>query len=266
VTELSGGAVLTITIVAVQLTLLARPEAARAGTPGPGAGRCAELGNPAPPARIEGRVVSRDQKPSPDVPVRATLHESGRVFTTTSDREGHFASAGFPSDVTVALEVDGPETTVGCSLEITRKAPVRTVTVVLAARTETTEAADVGCEGLPSWSRGASARLPTREDAGSSDAAQKPSRLELRSRDIVRVIWREDGATVMLNDSARKALEEFTAANLNRPALVTIDGMETSTGAPYVYGVVGSGMLHVPQDALRGPLCRTLDEVSQAGR
>jgi hypothetical protein len=41
-----------------------------------------------------------------------------------------------------------------------------------------------------------------------------PARLELRSRDIVRVSWTDDGAAVLFDENGRKAIEEFTAANL----------------------------------------------------
>jgi hypothetical protein len=43
-----------------------------------------------------------------------------------------------------------------------------------------------------------------------------------------------DGATVLLDANGTEMLRAFTAANLNRPAVVAIDGMLTGRGAPYV--------------------------------
>jgi hypothetical protein len=259
--------VLTIAIVAVQVTLLAAPEAPRPETSGSSSGRCAEFSKPAPPARIEGRVVSRDQKPRPNVQIRAMLPDTERVYTTASDGEGRFAIAGFDSDVTVDLEVGDSAMQVGCSLAIKRKTPVRTVTVVLDRRTARDAVADdVGCVGLPSWSSEGIIRILYGGDARAADAREKPARLELRSRDIARVVWEDDGATVLLNESARKALEAFTATNVSRPVMVAIDGMSTTKGSPYVQGTIDSGAVFVREDALRGPLCATLEAAPQAPR
>jgi hypothetical protein len=98
------------------------------------------------------------------------------------------------------------------------------------------------------------------------ETAKEPptARLELRSRDIVRVSWTDDGAAVLFDENGRKAIEEFTAANLNRPGMVTIDGMPTSPRAPVIYGIVDSGAVRVSEDALRGPLCETLEAAPQA--
>jgi hypothetical protein len=93
-----------------------------------------------------------------------------------------------------------------------------------------------------------------------------PARLDLRARDIAKVVWHMDGATVLLDANGTEMLRAFTAANLNRPAVVAIDGMLTGRGAPYVYGVVGSGTIGVPEDALRGPICELLEAAPQAGR
>jgi hypothetical protein len=80
------------------------------------------------------------------------------------------------------------------------------------------------------------------------------------------VSWADDGAAVLMNEIGRKAIEAFTAANLNRPGMLTIDGMSTSKRAPVIYGVVDSGVLGVSEDALRGPLCKTLEALPQATR
>lgn len=254
---------LTFTIVAVQVVLLAAPEAPRAET----SSRCAEFSKSAPPARVEGSVVTRDRRPRSGVSVRATLPETGRVYTTTSDREGRFAFDGFDSDVTMDLELGDASMKAWCSLRITRKQPVRAVTVML-DRWIDDAVGDVGCEGLPRWSgQGHIEIIYGDRTQADGDAQEKPARLELRSRDIVLVSWQEDGAPVLMNETATKALQAFTAENLNRPAEVTIDGMSTSPkGAPVVYGVVNSGVVFVSEDALRGPLCETLEALPQATR
>jgi hypothetical protein len=255
--------VLRFAIVAVQVVLLAAPEAPRAET----SSRCAEFGKPAPPARVDGSVVTRDRKPRSGVAVRATLPETGRVYTTTSDREGRFALDGFDSDVTLDLELGDASMKAWCSLRITRKQPVRAVTVVLDRWLDDDAGSDVGCEGLSRWSgQGHIEILHDDHTQAAGGAPEKPARLELQSRDIVRVSWADDGAAVLMNEIGRKAIEAFTAANLNRPGMLTIDGMSTSKRAPVIYGVVDSGVLGVSEDALRGPLCKTLEDLPQATR
>jgi hypothetical protein len=143
--------VFTFAIVAV--AALAAAEPPRAETFGSSSGRCAAFRTPAPPARIDGRVVSRDRKPRANVQVRARLSETGREYTVVTDRDGRFVVAGFDADVNVALDFRDdslPMLITSCSVGLTRRAPEAVVTVLLDAWDRAAALPDVGCEGRPS--------------------------------------------------------------------------------------------------------------------
>jgi hypothetical protein len=265
--------VLTFAIVAVQVALLAAPDASIDQASGATSRRCAAFAKPAPGARIEGRVVSRHRKPRSGVEVRATLNGSDRQYSAVSGRDGRFTIAGFDADADVDVELDfvdpATSTKTGCSVKLTRRAPEAKLTVMIDKREQTSIPEDIGCEGLPSYVGDSSLEILRGEAVRQVFEPVKqppPARLDLRSRDIARVSWEEDGATVVVNESGKKALQEFTAANLERPVVVTIDGMSTSRGAPFAYAVIDSGALFVSEDALRGPLCKTLEAAPQAQR
>jgi hypothetical protein len=257
-------------IVALQVVLLARPDASLGDEASRSSARCAEFARPPPGARIEGRVVSRDRKPRAGVVVRATLPVGDREDSAVSGRDGRFTIAGFDAGGDVELEFLDPATSTrtGCSVRLTRRSPEARLTVVIDRRDPTSTPEDIGCEGLPSYVGDGGLRILRGEAARGLFARSEspPARLELRSRDVLRVGWTDDGAIVVMNESAKAAVRDFTAANLGRPAVVTIDGMRTSSGAPVVQGVIDSGTLFVSEDALRGSLCSVLEAVPQAHR
>lgn len=267
------GTVLTFAIVALQVALLAAPDASSVDhASGARSGRCAAFAKPPPSARISGRVVSRDRNPRAGVEVRATLPDSDRQYSAVSGRDGQFTIAGFVADVHVELDFLDPATSTktGCSVRLTRRAPEAKLTVMIDERDQTSMPEDIGCEGLPSYVGDSGLTILRGEAARQALEPVKqpppPARLDLRSRDIVRVSWGEDGAAVLMNESAKEAVREFTAANVARPVAVTIDGMSTSRGAFVIQGVIDSGALFVSEDALSGSLCKTLEAAPQAHR
>lgn len=99
---------------------------------------------------------------------------------------------------------------------------------------------------------------------GPREEPPPPVRLDLRARDIVAVRWSREGADVQMNEAAAREIEAFTEANVGRWAVVTIGGMRAWSAT--IQGPIGSGSMWLSEDALRGPLCKTIEEAETRSR
>jgi hypothetical protein len=251
----------TITMV-VHAALLAQASVATAKV-GPSGSPCARYVS-AVPARIDGQITSREDVPLPNIEVVATIAESGRRFSTASDRQGRYSVTGFDAAAIVHLEFRDAVKRLSCecSVNVPRSTPALRIDVVLE---EPRPRGENGCQGAtgPIFSTflegGPGIRRLTPEESKSYfPPEEKPAaRLDIRAMDIQEVRMGEDGAALRLTPAGTEALRVFTEANVGRMAIFSIDGLPA--GKSTIQGVIASGSAWVPAAELGGRLCEVLE-------
>lgn len=221
---------------------------------------------------IQGVVRSEAEGPRVGVRIRATIAGSGREVATTSDRAGRYVLDGLDVGADVELRFSDAANRIeaGCWVSITQDAPDRSVDVVLDNVRLEDVTRSIGCQGVSlndSWvTVGDRSRLVV-DDLDPLPPApittQPVPRLELRASDIELTWFSEAGVDIRLRPAARHALAAFTAANVGRVIVITIEGLVASARVT-VQGAIDSGVIRVNPSALRGRLCEILESAPHA--
>jgi hypothetical protein len=251
-----------LVLIAIQLMLVAQAVPGADAAPLP-ALSCEP--RPPSPARITGRIVSRDRTAQPNIQVRATAPETDTEYTTVSDEEGRYALTGFDADFEVALEFrdSAKRLATGCSVVPTRSAPALIVDVVLDGFRAGEADWEYGCSHTDwkgSWATYNETRILSPEEFPGKphpSKAEPMASLDLRAADIAEVIVTEEGAQLRLTPRGTESLRLFTDANIGRMSATTIVG--EPAGRATVQGTISSGTMLVPDRYLRGRrLCHIL--------